>query len=91
MKPSGLKSRFGAAPRSKSVGGTDVKRQDQSSSMVSKAMSAKGIGGELDEIEGGAPAGRLDRPTRKSGGRACRAIGGKVDPDMDGDDDSEAN
>jgi len=85
MKPSHFKARFGAAPRNKVMNGVSVKRQDQSSPMVSKAMASKEIDG--NEIEGGAPAPRLDRHARKSGGRTCRATGGKVDPDMDGDDD----
>lgn len=85
MKPSNLKSRFGGALRTKSVGGAEVKRGDQDSKMVRNAMASQSIkDADLGEVEGGAAKLRLDKPMRAKGGYVKRK---SKDTDHDGDCD----
>ena len=85
-----MKYKFGGVLRKKSIGGQDIARGDQSSSMVRKAMASKGISDDGDEVEGGAPKMRLDRPGRKRGGAvSCKADGGKISADRKEDQDNE--
>jgi hypothetical protein len=85
MKPSNLKSKFGGALRTKSVGGAEIKRGDQDSKMVRNAMSSQSIKDvDLGEVEGGMPGPRLDRPVRAKGGSVKKK---SRDTDHDGDCD----
>lgn len=82
-KLSSCKFKFGGMPRTKMVAGAPVKRGDQSSTMVRKALASKGAmpsNNDADggEVTGSAPKMRLDRPMRASGGRIKRADGGGV-------------
>lgn len=65
-KPSKLKSRFGGPLRTKNIVGAEVKRGDQDSSMVRKAMASQGID-DMGAVEGSAPMPRFDKRAR--GGR----------------------
>ena len=83
------KYKFGGVLRKKMVGGQEVARGDQSSSMVRKAMASKGISDDDgDEVDGASAKMRLDRPGRKRGGAVqCKADGGELAADHKEDRD----
>lgn len=76
-----MKYKFGGVLRKKMIGGQEVARGDQSSSMVRKALASKGISdNDGDEVDGASAKMRLDRPGRKRGGAvSCKADGGPID------------